>query len=158
LAEKFLESRVGVQVETVELYELDEAFFEKARQDAEAALARRDERSRERHLRAVGGDGSEAPENSVETGTEASGELDSGGEEEGEGASEAMEAGAGAPEGDKRRRRRRRRRRRGGGGEGAAATSMPGESAAAVEGASAPPAAPVAEAPAAPVDSSGTES
>jgi ribonuclease E len=49
LAEKFLESHVAVSVTQVELFEIDERFFEQARIDAEEASRRREERHREKH-------------------------------------------------------------------------------------------------------------
>ncbi len=44
LADKFMEAEVGVRSAKVELYDLDDAFFEQARVDAEEAQKRRDER------------------------------------------------------------------------------------------------------------------
>jgi hypothetical protein len=49
LGEKFLEARTGVTVTQVELFTLDEAFFETARVEAEDARRRREERHEERH-------------------------------------------------------------------------------------------------------------
>lgn len=51
LGEKFLEARAAVSVTTVELYELDERFFEVAKLDAQEAQKRREERQRERQSR-----------------------------------------------------------------------------------------------------------
>ena len=51
LAEKFFEAQVGVAVTTVELYAIDEDFFEQARLDAEESQRRREERHREKALR-----------------------------------------------------------------------------------------------------------
>ncbi|MBK7864823.1 MAG: restriction endonuclease [Archangiaceae bacterium] len=48
LAEQFFEAQTGVKVTTVELYELDDAFFETAQKDAEEARARREERHAQR--------------------------------------------------------------------------------------------------------------
>jgi hypothetical protein len=48
LAEQFFEAQVGVKVQTIELFELDEAFFAEASRDAEEAAKRREERARER--------------------------------------------------------------------------------------------------------------
>ncbi len=48
LAEQFFEAHTGVKVQTVELYEIDEAFFEEARNDAEEARKRREERHAQR--------------------------------------------------------------------------------------------------------------
>ncbi len=48
LGEKFLEARTAVTVTQVELFDLDDRFFEVARLDAEEAQRRREERQRER--------------------------------------------------------------------------------------------------------------
>ena len=48
LAEKFLESHSGVRVTSLELFELDPAFFEEAARGAEESRRRRVERHRER--------------------------------------------------------------------------------------------------------------
>lgn len=48
LAEKFFETRTGVTVTQVELFEPDESFFASARVDAEESQKRREERQRER--------------------------------------------------------------------------------------------------------------
>lgn len=48
LAEQFFEAAVGVKVQTIELYEIDEAFFEEARRDADEARQRREERQAQR--------------------------------------------------------------------------------------------------------------
>lgn len=48
LGEKFLETRIAVLVSQVELFEIDDRFFEVARVEAEEARRRREERSRER--------------------------------------------------------------------------------------------------------------
>jgi ribonuclease E len=50
LGEKFLDAEAGVTVTHVEIYELDERFFELARIDAIEAQRRREERQRERQL------------------------------------------------------------------------------------------------------------
>jgi hypothetical protein len=57
LGEKFLEAKTAVSITTVELYELDERFFEAAKLDAEEAQKRREERQREKQAR---GEGEEA--------------------------------------------------------------------------------------------------
>ncbi|WP_224241370.1 HTH domain-containing protein [Hyalangium gracile] len=48
LGEKFLEAKTAVTVTTVELFDVDERFFEAARLDAEEAQKRREERQREK--------------------------------------------------------------------------------------------------------------
>ena len=48
LADKYLEARVGVVVTHVESYELDDRFFEAARQEAQEAQLRREERLRQK--------------------------------------------------------------------------------------------------------------
>ncbi|MFY2559729.1 HTH domain-containing protein [Corallococcus terminator] len=48
LGEKFLEAETAVTVTRVELYEVDESFFEAAKLDAEEAQKRREERQREK--------------------------------------------------------------------------------------------------------------
>lgn len=146
LADKFFEAKVGVSITTIELYDIDEAFFVQAKLDADESIKRREERQRERDQRGGSSDApkselaAEASEVSPAPATEAStavtapegvpavqaaegGADDEGDDEEGdegdEGADEASAAEPGAPgEGGegKRRRRRRRRRRRGGGG------------------------------------------
>jgi len=57
LGEKFLEAETAVTVTRVELYEVDEKFFEAAKVDAEEAQKRREERQREKQAR---GEGEEA--------------------------------------------------------------------------------------------------
>ncbi|RPH72195.1 MAG: hypothetical protein EHM78_04265 [Myxococcaceae bacterium] len=126
LAEKFLESHTGVRVVSLELFELDRAFFDEAARGAEESRRRREERHREREERA---EPVEPPEP-----VEASAEDDEGGEEEGDeegpeetgpegaaaGGAEGGPAAAGeAGSAERRRRRRRRRGRRGRGREGA---------------------------------------
>jgi ribonuclease E len=126
LAEKFLEAHTGVRVVSLELFELDPAFFEEAARGAEESRRRRVERHREREERAERPEPSEPPEPA-----EASGEDEEpGGEDEGDeegpeetGPEGAAVAGAeGAPgeaaSSERRRRRRRRRGRRGKGREG----------------------------------------
>jgi hypothetical protein len=139
LSDKFFEAGVGVSVTTVELYEVDEAFFAQARVDADEAAKRREERHREKELR--GGtaevDPSSAPTPPPLPVTEAAAapaqvlaapvdgdEADDGEEGDDEGPDEVGAEG-GAPqdptaEGSegRKRRRRRRRRRRGGSREG----------------------------------------
>lgn len=61
LSDQFFEAKAGVKVQTVELYEVDEAFFEEARKDAEEARLRREERHAERDRKGEG-EGSERPE------------------------------------------------------------------------------------------------
>ncbi|WP_246357600.1 HTH domain-containing protein [Pyxidicoccus fallax] len=56
LGEKFLEAKTGVSVTTVELYEVEERFFEAAKLDAEEAQKRREERQREKQARGEGGE------------------------------------------------------------------------------------------------------
>ena len=48
LGEKFLEAKTAVTVTQVELFDIDERFFEAARLDAEEAQKRREERQREK--------------------------------------------------------------------------------------------------------------
>ncbi|MDY7228071.1 HTH domain-containing protein [Hyalangium rubrum] len=51
LGEKFLEAKTAVTVTQVELFDIDERFFEAAKLDAEEAQKRREERQRERQAR-----------------------------------------------------------------------------------------------------------
>jgi hypothetical protein len=51
LGEKFLDAKTAVNVTQVELYDIDERFFEAARLDAEEAQKRREERQRERQAK-----------------------------------------------------------------------------------------------------------
>ena len=163
LSDKFFEAGVGVSVTTIELYELDEAFFAQARLDADEAAKRREERHREKEQRGGSGevDPSSAPTPPPLPVTEAAAapaevlaapvdgdEGDDGEEGDDEGPDEVGAEG-GAPtdptaEGSegRKRRRRRRRRRRGGNREGQ--PGAPG--AVTAEGGS--PAAPGGEAPA----------
>ena len=48
LADKFFEAKVGVTVTTIELYDIDEAFFAQAKIDADESTKRREERQKER--------------------------------------------------------------------------------------------------------------
>ncbi|MEN9797602.1 MAG: hypothetical protein RL653_1298 [Pseudomonadota bacterium] len=50
LAEKFIEAKTGVTVQVVELFELDERFFEQVKQEGDEAAHRREVRAREREL------------------------------------------------------------------------------------------------------------
>ncbi|QSQ15914.1 HTH domain-containing protein [Myxococcus landrumensis] len=62
LGEKFLEAETAVTVTRVELYEVDERFFEAAKLDAEEAQKRREERQREKQTREEeGGEVAAAP-------------------------------------------------------------------------------------------------
>lgn len=56
LGEKFLEAKAAVSVTTVELYDVDERFFEVAKLEAEEAQKRREERQREKLARADEGE------------------------------------------------------------------------------------------------------
>lgn len=140
LADKFFEAKVGVSVQTIEIYDIDEAFFAQAKIDAEESLKRREERHKEREQRSpqatppmpvetegaaapqdVAAQGeAEAPTPSTEMpaaiaaeGAEGADEEDDG--EEGDEGEEGAAAAPGEPgeagEGKRRRRRRRRRRR-----------------------------------------------
>ena len=119
LAEKFLEAHAGVRVTTLELFELDRAFFEDAARDAEDARRRREERHRERESAAPSAvlPAEELPASESEEAVEIEVESD---EEEGVSATEVA-AVAGSPEAasaeaaatERKRRRRRRRGRRG---------------------------------------------
>lgn len=151
LAEKFFEAHVGVSVQSLELYEIDEAFFAKAKQDAEDARARREER----HLQKAGSDRDagerEAPERGpaptpdraavaasqeAPAAAAADGDDDEGDDEEGEEGSAEVASSAGAAAGAPgeageageagRRRRRRRRGRRGRGPRPEGSPSAPG--------------------------------
>ncbi|WP_420042697.1 HTH domain-containing protein [Cystobacter fuscus] len=71
LGEKFLEAKAAVSVTTVELYDVDERFFEVAKLEAEEAQKRREERQREKLARAdegeeAGGEGESRGAVSVE--------------------------------------------------------------------------------------------
>ncbi|WNG37550.1 hypothetical protein F0U61_30570 [Archangium violaceum] len=56
LGEKFLEAKAAVSVTTVELYDVDERFFEVAKLEAEEAQKRREERQREKQARSEEGE------------------------------------------------------------------------------------------------------
>ncbi len=148
LAEKFFEAEVGVSVNRVELFEVDEAFFAQARLDAEEASKRREERHKERHggerVDARSSDarptptGNEPGSDSAPTppmgdaGAEASAPApaamgapgDEGDDDEGEEGEDAPTDAGGQPSteggvaGEGGKRRRRRRRRRRGGAGG----------------------------------------
>jgi ribonuclease E len=179
LAEKFFEAHVGVSVQSLELYEIDEAFFAKAQQDAEDARVRREERHRDKQTRPDRPVVAEGPRDEAAPATEPFGIAapsapspaaeapegdDEGDDEAGEGAEGTPgEVGAvavpGAPGVGGRRRRRRRRGRRGRpvpGAPGAPASSPEGAVATAPapeENQSAtPPPAPQPTAPTAPSD------
>jgi ribonuclease E len=117
LAEKFLEARAGVRVTTLELFELDRAFFEDAARDAEDARRRREERHRERESAAPVLPAEELPPGEPEEAVEIEAESD----EEGGVSATEVAAVAGSPEAasaesaatEQKRRRRRRRGRRG---------------------------------------------
>lgn len=89
LGEKFLEVRTGVTVTQVELFEIDERFFDVARLDAEEARRRREERQRERQQEAgapererpVAVVAEPAPEAAEPAATPAEGEVEQGGAE-----------------------------------------------------------------------------
>ena len=57
LADKFFEAKVGVSVTTIELYDIDEAFFAQAKIDADESTKRREERQKERDQRSPSADG-----------------------------------------------------------------------------------------------------
>jgi hypothetical protein len=56
LGEKFLEAETAVTVTRVELFDVDESFFEAAKVEAEEAQKRREERQREKQARGEGGE------------------------------------------------------------------------------------------------------
>jgi ribonuclease E len=142
LAEKFFEAHVGVSVQSLELYEIDEAFFAKAKQDAEDARARREER----HLQKLGAEPTAQPapppqaeERPAEAAADGDDDSDDDAEEGSEGGPVEVAGAAGASvpgqagtEGEAGRRRRRRRRGRRGkgprpeGAEGAPAPAAAG--------------------------------
>ncbi|HEY0094773.1 MAG TPA: HTH domain-containing protein, partial [Archangium sp.] len=66
LGEKFLEAKAAVTVTTVELYDIDERFFEVARLEADEAQKRREERQREKAAREDGGEAGEATPDEAE--------------------------------------------------------------------------------------------
>ena len=179
LSEKFFDAEVGVSVMRVELFEIDDAFFEAAKADADEAQKRRDERHREKDGRpesenGESGEGRQAeaapsatppdaaPQGDAPVQAAADGGDDGDDEEEGEEGEEGEAAEGGTPgepgaAGDgKRRKRRRRRRRRGGrpdGAPGAPGVTAEGATAAApvvVADATAPSVPSVEAAPAAP--------
>ncbi|MGZ6132853.1 MAG: HTH domain-containing protein [Myxococcaceae bacterium] len=133
LAEKFLESHSGVRVVSLELFELDPAFFDDAARGAEESRRRREERHRARDdERAVPPPPLESHEpveaEPVAAAEEDLGDEDDEGEDEGpeETGPEIAGQAQGAPgtpgepgAGERKRRRRRRRGRRGRGREGA---------------------------------------
>ncbi len=61
LGEKFLEARSAVTVTQVELFDVDERFFEVAKLEAEEAQRRREERQREKHARGEDEESTAAP-------------------------------------------------------------------------------------------------
>ncbi|MDP3155304.1 MAG: HTH domain-containing protein [Archangium sp.] len=169
LADKFFEAKVGVSVTTIELYDIDEAFFAQAKLDADESTKRREERQKDRDQRGPSSDGEPADRSEVSSsqadaaspvtipeglpavqqaeGAEGADEEDDGeeGEEEGEeGAEKSGDPAAPGAPGEGKRRRRRRRRRRGGAAVAGAPTAPGGEAPAA--SASAPAAAPAPEA------------
>jgi len=163
LAEMFFEAQTGVKVQTVELYEIDEAFFAEAARDAEEARQRREERQREREQQEPqpseppAAEAPPAPEGAAEAPpAQAEGDDGDDGDDEGpdEGGDEGegppapgQEGQAGAPGSGGRRRRRRRRGRR---GRGNRPEGAPGQAGAAPPAEGGAPPAPTAEPPAAP--------
>ncbi len=133
LGDKFLEAKVGVRSAQLELYELDEAFFEQARKDGEEAQRRREERQRHRHETQESGESPRLTEGGAAAHeAEPFGPGDSSEEpdraDEGSDESRAFEArpgGAEAPAGTLGGGRRRRRRRRGRRGRGARPENAP---------------------------------
>lgn len=181
LAEKFFEAQVGVTVTSVELYAINEGFFEQAKLDAEESQRRREERQKERSQRGGGEGGaddgearppSEEPRERSEPKTaptlalesepdDASGdERDDGPDDESGEPAESGEGsadGAASGEGRKRRRRRRRRRRGAARPEGArleATSTSEGTEAGSAGAPLAPPALPTPPMP--PTDSGGS--
>jgi hypothetical protein len=148
LAEKFLESHSGVRVVSLELFELDRAFFEDAARGAEESRRRREERHRERE-HAEPPEPAESPEPVEAEAVEEDGGPDDDGEDEGPEESGPEQAGAPAAEGapgepgsgERKRRRRRRRGRRGRGrAEGAPASGGGEAGAGAAPSSGSPPA------------------
>jgi len=135
LAEKFLESHSGVRVVSLELFELDPAFFEDAARGAEESRRRREERHRERdHAERAERSEPIEPAEAVEP---LSAEDEAGEEDEGEdegpeetgpetAATPAAEGAPGEPGASERKRRRRRRRGRRGRGRVEGAPGAPG--------------------------------
>ncbi|MBJ6762422.1 restriction endonuclease [Myxococcaceae bacterium JPH2] len=60
LGEKFLEAKTAVTVTQVELYDIDDRFFETAKVDADEAQRRREERKHEKQAREEGAEGETA--------------------------------------------------------------------------------------------------
>ncbi len=160
LSEKFFDASVGVSVIRLELFELEESFFEQAKKDAEDATKRREERHRDRSAqkrptvdRSMTEPAAQAdvfavaelpgPSEAVIAGDDDD-EDDSGDESPSTGPEGAAIEGAAVGEaGDATRRRRKRRRRRRRGAprpEGGVVVAGPTEPA--VEGAPSPEAAP----------------
>ncbi len=77
LADQFFEAQAGVKVQTIELYEIDEAFFTDAARDAEEAKLRREERSRERDRDGGSGDAPVGDRAAASEGEGSSGAADS---------------------------------------------------------------------------------
>lgn len=149
LSEKFFDAEVGVSVMRVELFEIDDAFFEQAKADADEAQKRRDERHRDTGRRedSEGGESGEArqaeaappatppdaPQADAPLQAAPEGDDEGDDDEEGEEGDEGEAAEGGTPgdpaaagEGGRRRKRRRRRRRRGGRPDGAPGQSVEG--------------------------------
>lgn len=146
LGEKFLEAEVGVSVVRLELFELDERFFETARLDADESARKREERQRQKDQgekgereprrseprRASGEEEDDASEQRAASSPSADVQAPSSSdreedEEEGEGDEDLEAASAfvsgqagepGAPDAAPGERKRRRRRRRGRRGRG----------------------------------------
>lgn len=91
LGEKFLEAKAGVSVTQVELFDIDERFFEIARLDAEEAQRRREERQREKR---AGGEEAEETEKSQRK-DRAARRKERGAREQAESAEEAVAKGEG---------------------------------------------------------------
>ena len=75
LGEKFLEAKAAVTVTTVELYDIDERFFEVARLEADEAQKRREERQREKAAREDGGEATGEETEPPSRAAEAAGEV-----------------------------------------------------------------------------------
>ncbi len=149
LSEKFFDAEVGVSVMRVELFEIDDAFFEQAKADADEAQKRRDERhsGTGRREDSEGGESGEArqaeaapsatppdaPQADAPVQAAPEGDDEGDDDEEGEEGDEGEAAEGGTPgdpaaagEGGRRRKRRRRRRRRGGRPDGAPGQTVEG--------------------------------
>ena len=155
LGEKFLEAKAGASAVQVELFELDDRFFEVARVDAEEAARKREERHRERQQREaveaprrpgprettppaaaeMEGDVAQAPPAAGESAPpeepELNGEEDEGGDGEDEAPDVPVQAGAPVAGAEGQvvpggERKRRRRRRRGRRGRGNRPEGVPG--------------------------------